>query len=258
MKPSNQPNARPQGGGGPGTRDPERLHFENMPMRELLIMAYDLDQYQLSGASWLSSQAYDIDAKIQPGATKEQFHAMLQNLLAERFSLKVHHETKEFAGYELMAAKNGPKLKEAEVPSGAATVPAASDPPARPKVGKDKDGLPELPPGAAATMMATTPVGTRMSARGQSLSTLVLQLKSLVKAPVNDQTGLSGKYDFNLTFSPPNATTPTSADPAGTLAERAPDLFVALEDQLGLKLVAKKLAIDVVVIDHLEKSPTEN
>lgn len=254
VRPSNRPNSRPQGGGGPGSPyDPERLHLESMPMRNLLMFAYGLDQDQISGPAWLGSEAYDIDAEIAPGATKEQFNAMFQNLLAERFGLRVHHETREFAGYELVAAKSGPKLKEAD-PS----VPARTLADGPPKFGKDKDGLPELPPGRAATGMFNTPIGTRMSARGQPLATLIGQLKSLVKEPVRDQTALTGKYDFNLTFSLPNAAAAPRIDPADVQGERAPDLFIALEDQLGLKLVAKKLAIDVVVIDHLEKSPTEN
>ncbi len=250
VRPSNRPNARPQGGGGPGSPyDPERLHLESMPMRSLLMFAYGLDQDRIYGPGWLGSETYDIDAKIARGATKEQFNVMLQNLLAERFGLKAHHETREFAGYDLVVAKNGPKL--AESPPGSTAAGARSD--GRPKVAKDKDGLPELAPGRAATGMFNTPIGTRMSVRGQSLSTLAGQLKSLVKEPVRDQTGLTGKYDFNLTFSLPNA-----AAPAGVESERAPDLFIALEEQLGLKLAAKKLWIDVLVIDRLEKSPTEN
>ncbi len=217
-------------------------------MRNLLMFAYGLEQDQISGPGWLGSEAYDIDATIAPGATKEQFNVMFQNLLAERFGLKVHHETRQFAGYELVIAKNGPKLKETD-PATTAWNPADGPP----KAGKDKDGLPELPPGHVLMGTFSTPVGTRISARGQPLSALLRSLGRLLKEPVNDQTGLTGKYDFNLTFSAPNAAVPPDAQ-----SERAPNVFVAFEEQLGLKLVAKKLAIDVVVIDHLEKSPTEN
>jgi uncharacterized protein (TIGR03435 family) len=216
-------------------------------MRNLLMMAYGVEQDQISGPGWLGGEAYDIDAKIAPGVTKEQFDAMFQNLLAGRFGLKLHHEAREAAGYELVVAKNGPKLRETD-PGAAAWNP--SDGP--PKSGKDKDGLPELPPGHILMRTYATPAGTRISARGQSLSALLRSLRPLLKEPVHDKTGLTGKYDFNLTFVAPNGA--VSADQS----ERAPNLFVALEDQLGLKLVAKKLTIDVMVIDHIEKSPMEN
>ncbi len=107
---SNRPNALPQGGGGPGSRyDPERLHLESMPMRNLLMMTYGVDRDQISGLSWLESERYDIDATIAPGATKEQFNAMFQYLLAERFGLKAHHEIRELAGTATLGVAQNPR-----------------------------------------------------------------------------------------------------------------------------------------------------
>ena len=100
--------------------------------------------------------------------------------------------------------------------------------------------------------MATIAGGDRMSARGQGLDVLVQQLEfSFLKVPVRDATGLTGKYDFNLTFSLPNAR-------SGGPDVRLPDIFTALQEQLGLRLEAKKLSIDIVVVDQAEKAPTEN
>jgi uncharacterized protein (TIGR03435 family) len=261
VKPSAPSNAFPAGGGGPGTPDPERVHMENMPMRSLIMTAYSLAPYQLSGPSWLANEKYDIDAKVPPGATREQTSVMLQNLLAERFGLRVHRETRDFTGYELAIARSGPKLKEPEPPSPALAATLAAGGRGPMKMRKDQDGLPELEPGANAMGMATTPGGNRLSARGQLLSRLVLALENDLGEPVRDRTGLTGKYDFNLTYSPvrPVAAAPPRADaPADGPSQRPPDLFTALEEQLGLKLEHKKIPVDVLVIDRLEKVPAAN
>src|ERR1039457_5492305 len=98
--------------GGPGTPDPGQLTYTNVSLKNILTNAYNVKGYQLSGPKWLDSERFDITAKIPMGATKEQFQLMLQNLLAERFKLTLHHETKELPMYALVVGKGGSKLKE--------------------------------------------------------------------------------------------------------------------------------------------------
>jgi len=82
--------------GGPGTKDPGRIHYPYMSMKNILMNAYDVKNFQISGPAWLDTERYDITATMRPDATKEQFRVMLQNLLAERFKMTVHRETKTF------------------------------------------------------------------------------------------------------------------------------------------------------------------
>jgi uncharacterized protein (TIGR03435 family) len=105
--------------GGPGTADPERVSYRNIPLRVVLLEAYNVRNYQLSGPDWLDTQRYDITVKLPIGATNEQFQAMMRDLLETRFQMKIHHELKDLSIYALVVAKGGPKIK-----------PVASDGPA--------------------------------------------------------------------------------------------------------------------------------
>src|SRR5258706_15278617 len=98
--------------GGPGTGDPTRFTASNFSLSNLITTAYDLRPYQLTAPSWVNSERFDVVAKVPEGATKEQFRAMLQNLLVERFKLVIHRETKELPVFELVVGKGGPKFKE--------------------------------------------------------------------------------------------------------------------------------------------------
>ena len=123
--------------GGPGTADPGRINYENVSLKMLLMKAYGVQDYQISGPDWLNSERFNIVAKLPDGATKEQFMAMLQNLLSERFKLAVHREKKDLPGYALLVAKNGPKFK-ASVPDSAGDAPAPpAGPPPMGRIGKD-------------------------------------------------------------------------------------------------------------------------
>ena len=115
--------------GGPGTDDPERITFISVTMKRLLMVAYRVDENQISGPGWLDSQRYAIAAKVPAGLTREQVLMMLQDLLAERFHLTIHHERKDFQAYELVVAKGGPKLKPAVEADSAAS--PATPPPGR-------------------------------------------------------------------------------------------------------------------------------
>src|SRR5262249_35474419 len=99
--------------GGPETKDPTRFSCENCTLSMLLLQAYDIKPYQLNAPGWMNSERFEISAKVPPGATKEQFRQMIQNLLAQRFNVKIHKESKESQTYDLTVNKGGPKFKEA-------------------------------------------------------------------------------------------------------------------------------------------------
>jgi uncharacterized protein (TIGR03435 family) len=114
------PGAGRRGGlAGPGTTDHGRIHYAAISVKALLIDAYDVKDFQIEGPGWLDTERFAIDATMPPDTSKEQLRMMLQNLLAERFKLAIHRETKELSMYSLVVAKNGPKMKdsaEAAVP----------------------------------------------------------------------------------------------------------------------------------------------
>ena len=189
---------------------------------------------------------FDIAAKIPPGATKEQFRQMFQNLLLDRFRMQVHHETRVVPVYELTVAKNGAKLKPAEQASDAGPEPSPG-PPTR-----GRGGFPILPPGRMNVVGLYGQDGVHVTFRRCPIDLLVrnLQRPDAAGRRVVDKTGLTGKYDFTLFYRPSNF-------PQGT-GEDAPDIEQAVQQQLGLKLVPSKASIEVLVIDHAEKMATEN
>jgi uncharacterized protein (TIGR03435 family) len=104
--------------GGPGTPDPGRIVYTNIPLRRVLLEAYDIANSRLSGPDWLDTLRYDITAKIPEGTTKKQFQEMLRNLLAARFQMVVRREVKELPVYSLLPAKGGVKIKPIEPATG--------------------------------------------------------------------------------------------------------------------------------------------
>jgi uncharacterized protein (TIGR03435 family) len=255
VKPS--PPVPPSGGvyfgpprGGPGTPDPEQITWTYAQMKSLLTTAYDVKPYQINGPAWLDSERYDIAVKIAPSATKEQVSVMWQNLLAERFGLKAHHESKEFQVSELVVGKDGHKLKATVEDM---SLPLPPGPPQR------RNGE-LLSPGFVATIFPD-PTGTHAHAvaRAQGLTQLTAMMGNVLGHPVLDKTGLTGFYDFSLDFSLPAVGPPGPPVPGDTAAsEPMPNLPDAVQRELGLRLVPAKAQLDVVVIDKLEKVPSEN
>ena len=134
----------PRTNGGPGISDSERIMFSHMPLRMLLYIAYDVHPDQISGPNWLDSETFDINAKVPAGATKEQVNVMLRTLLIERFKIMIHQTVQQDnKAYDLVIAKSGPKLKEAEHEP-TATGPTLED---RFAVKLDADGFPVIPDG---------------------------------------------------------------------------------------------------------------
>jgi uncharacterized protein (TIGR03435 family) len=227
--------------GGPGSSDPALARFDNIDLFSLVTMAYGIGRYQLSGPEWLSTARFDINARIPQGATRDQYRLMLQNLLAERFKLALHHETKEIPIYELVVAKNGSKLKESPVD------------PYSPDAGLQPPTRWSSPPPGAANAGGVIPHTKR------PIEWLLAMLSGLLGQPVTDATGLKGEYDIQLRWSGTGLQPPVASDtPGAAAADSGLTLFEAVQEQLGLKLVQKKAPFDVLVIDHIEKVPTEN
>jgi uncharacterized protein (TIGR03435 family) len=259
--------------GGPGTADPGQITWNNATLKNLLTAAYDVKPFQVSGPAWLDTERYDIVAKVPAGATQEQVNVMWQNLLAERFGVVVHHESKEFQVEELTVAKGGSKLKETTVdPNAAPPAPPTGQPQF---IKTDKNGFPDLQaPGMIMMINAGSagPAG-HMVGKAQTLAQLATLLGNQLNRPVVDKTGLTGKYDFMIEYTPdlnglPGL--PPPPPPPGGQAGPAPapgdnnasepgsNLAAAIQQQLGLKLVGGKAKLDVVVVDKAEKAPTEN
>jgi uncharacterized protein (TIGR03435 family) len=278
--------------GGPGTHDPTRITYQNVDLTSLVAQAYDVKRFQISGPSWLHAERFDVTAKVPEGATKEQVRLMLQNLLAERFKLAVHHEKKEMPIYELLVAKSGLKIKESvedsEPKDGGPG--GAGGPPAPGKPALDKDGFPVLPAGRG-PMMIFMNGRARMKANQLTMADFAGMLSNQLGRPVTDGTGLKGEYDIMLSFVPENmgpvgpmgkggdlppgagggmvtggpagggmavGGSPGGDKPVTASDDAGPTLFAALQEQLGLKLEAKKGAADLLVIDHIERTPIEN
>jgi uncharacterized protein (TIGR03435 family) len=217
-----------------------------MSLHNVIMIAYDAwIEGELVTPGWTEDLRFDIDAKVPAGASKDTLLLMLRQMLADRFGLRTHTEKKEVQGYKLVVAKNGPKLTDAAPQSSTERPPPQRDGVYRPSLAPN--GFPELTPGAPGFMA----VGNRARAQWYriTIAQLVKDLVTHSGTLIEDATGLKGIYDMSL-YWVPNAR--PDAEPSG------PDLSAALEEQLGLKLLRNKVAIEVVVVDELNKAPTPN
>jgi uncharacterized protein (TIGR03435 family) len=268
--------------GGPGTKDPGRIHYPFTTIKTLLQTAYNVKDFQISGPAWLATERFDIQATMPPETTKEQFCVMLQNLLAERFKVTVHRETKELPMYSLIVGKSGSKLKESPTEAPVAAPADVDDtpkpPPPMPGPGQmkfDAEGFPMLPlpatGGRGGLFQLMMPGRSRLIAQRQTMQDFAERLSSVLTKPVTDATGLKAKFDFTVTYSPEGLNSgtffgapPPGAGGGGRSMENMPDveppqdLFSAIQAQLGLKLDPKKGPVELIVIDKAEKTPTEN
>jgi uncharacterized protein (TIGR03435 family) len=255
--------------------DAARVDIGSMSLEELIRVAFRVKPYQVSGPDWMASVRFDVLAKLPEGASAEQVPEMLQALLAERFKLTVHRESKEHAVYALVVGKNGPKLKEA-APD--ADTPAATDD-ANPQVhvnGRGENMSVSISGGQIGTAhMSMGPNGTmRLEAPKMNMAALADSLSRFFDRPVVDLTELKGSYQVALDLSMDDLRNAArnagfmgpgmggGRDGARPEADAASDptgtsIFAAVQ-QLGLKLEPRKTPVDLVVIDHLEKTPTEN
>ena len=231
--------------GGPGTADPGMYRCTNCPLFWVVSEAYDLQPFEYVGPDWLHEERFDFAATVPAGTTKEGLHAMLQNLLADRFKMAVHREKKEMTVYELSLAKNAPQFQE----SAPEDAPKADGPAGR--LERDRDGFPILSGGMT---MAIVHGHARIRSDHQTMEWFARMLSGQLQGPVVDATGLKGKYDFVLSWSFED----NNAAGGSQLDTYRPALLSAVRSDLGLKLDQKKGRVEVVVVDHIEKVPTGN
>jgi uncharacterized protein (TIGR03435 family) len=223
----------------------------NMTLKELIIIAYRIQPFQLSGGpDWIDSARYDISAKSDNAPKTTEIPLMLQGLLADRFQLKISRDTKDLPIFALVVArkdgKPGPKLVEAK--EGACSQPDPSKPPTPPTPGQP----PVLPCGGMAMGRES------LRGAGMAVSQLAPMLSRKLGRSVVDKTGLTGKYDISMEWTSDDAQgSPSQPDPAASPSDVDAPFFTALQEQLGLKLESQKGPVPVVVVDHAEK-PSEN
>ena len=285
--------------------DKARVDIGGANLMGLVCLAYKVKPYQVAGnPEWMNigmtADRFDILAKMPDGANKDQVPEMLQTLLAERFKLQVHHDTRETPVYALVIGKGGLKMKEVPDDPPPATTPAseaasasgdpppgANDKPAPPAKGEmsfgsgdNKVTMKQTGNGAVVNSKETGPMTVavdngviHMAFQKAPIDTLISMLSQYLDRPVVDLTGLKGKYQASLDLAMADALRMAQKmgvnvpmAPGGN-ASRAPaeaasdpsgsSLFTSVQ-QLGLKLDPRKLPYDYIVIDHVEKMPTEN
>lgn len=240
------------------------LTATNMPLFQYMIFAYKLTPDQVKSVltqlpKWTTSENFDIQARASGNPTKDQFRLMMQALLADRFKLAVHFETRQLSVYGLVLdkpGKLGPKIQQhpADAPcSTAMPLPGAPQ------------GLPPtvaggFPESCGAIMGGPVSGRIRLGARNMTMATIASSFSipqlSGVDAPIVDKTGLTGTFDFVIEFTPQlNGPLPPGVNFQPD--ESGPTFAEALKEQLGLKLESQKGPVDVVVIDHVEE-PSEN
>jgi uncharacterized protein (TIGR03435 family) len=238
---------------------PDGLTGTNVTPQMLVRLAYGIQDNQISGApTWFNSESYIMEAKMDSSVADEMRkmredqrkvvrQQMLQALLADRFKLTVHRETKDLSVYALVVTKNGPKLLKAK--RGDTYADGF----------KGIDGLPAGP-----HQMILRGRG-EFKAQAQPVSALARALSLALGRPVLDKTGLTGEYDIALQWTPESQTPMFKGMEEGQQSggsrpsadSSAPSIFTAIQEQLGLKLESQKVSAEVLVIDHVEK-PSEN
>jgi uncharacterized protein (TIGR03435 family) len=239
--------------GGPGTATPTRLHYGCYSVIAVIMDAYGMDAYRLLGLEKAQGINVELTATMKPGTTKLEMQQMLQNMLSDRFHLKVRRGMREGVVYELSVEKGGPKLKESLDDS----LPADSDSISTRPLKMGADGMPDFPTIAG---RITGGFGTSYKARALGTSVpigeLTAYLEPRLKAPVIDATGLKGKYDFRLDFIDPNYDVAVLPDASNV--ETFPPIPSALRSQLGLHLEKRHGQVEYLVIESMDKTPTEN
>jgi uncharacterized protein (TIGR03435 family) len=226
-----------------------RFTGHNMTLGVLINIAYQLKAHQMvGGPGWIDSEHFDIEAKAEGNPPMDQMRPMLQSLLADRFKLVVHHETRQFPVYALVvskAGKTGPRLVLHSDDRKCADISAG--PPRPPSPG------------------APTPCGGMMAGPGHMATQKVTMevfagiLGNYVDRIVVDQTGLTGVFDLDFEFTPLQTPVgiPRGPDSGAPDPSAPPLIFTAVQEQLGLKLEPQTSLVDVLVIDHVEQ-PSEN
>lgn len=201
---------------------PRSLAMRNQPLFFLVQWAWDVTPAQIDAPPWFMEACFDIVAKAPGPADETHMRLMLQTLLAERFGLKLHKEARVMPVYAITLAKGGPKFQES-------------------------------PTEGSFVLERATPV--ILNAHHARMSDLAQGISGEVKRPVVDETGLTGRYEIHMDLS---AYLSRTGGPGDGQLDMMSILFSGFQDLLGLKLEARKQSVDVLVIDHAEKTPTGN
>jgi uncharacterized protein (TIGR03435 family) len=256
--------------------DGSRVDIGSMSLADLIPIAYKVKPYQISGPDWMGTQRFDILAKLPEGATKEQVPEMMQALLAERFKLKIHRETRDQSVYALVVGKGPLKLKEAapdpetppEAAKGAIVMGTGNN---QVQINANNGGATVTSAQGGTTKMAMSPTGQmRMEMSKVTMPAFVDMLSRLVDRPVVDMTELKGNYQLALDLSMSDLLNVARASgmavpglgaipglPAGASDPSGGSIFASVQE-LGLKLDSRKAPLEFLVIDHMEKEPTDN
>jgi len=216
----------------PGTPGPEKIEvgpgsvtMRNARLPGCIRWAYSVREDQVSGPAWMNDVWFEITAKAAAPATNEELRQMMQTLLAERFKLTLHRQTKELQSLILTVGKGGHKMKSVET-----------------------EGTPSFKTGKM-----------NLTGSGALLSQLTDFLAHELRFPVIDQTGLTGRFDYHLDIASYVTEEMMKANSGGGPPPDAPTIVAqALQSQLGLKLDSKKAAVEMLIVDTVEKTPTEN
>jgi uncharacterized protein (TIGR03435 family) len=209
-----KPSQAPPGSSSGIVEDKGRIVGTNVTLRRCIRGAYDLPETLIVGGSkWVDEERFDIQAVAGRPAGGDDLMAMLRTLLADRFHLVVHRETRDISGYALVLGKDGLKAAESA-------------------------------PGTGASDSARR---GSLDSKASTMKNLAQKLSDALRAPVVDFTGLAGKYDVNLTWNPEDLAAASATKPSAELS--GPSIFTALQEQLGLKLESRKVPVEVIVID---------
>lgn len=204
--------------------NPGSLNMRSVTLKSAIRWAYHVMDYQVSGPYWLGDQRFNIVAKAAGPAPENELRTMLQALLADRFKLKLHKETKELPAYVLLVAKGGIKFHESKEEGELALEPPT-----------DKNHL-------------------TVTLKRVPASQFVEMLSEALHAPVINNTGLEGRYDATIDI----GKYMSEATPKDGPFDPVPIIVTGLQEELGLKLESKKMPLDLLIIDHAEKVPVEN
>ena len=240
----------------------------------LMVTAYRIKDYQLSGPDWMRSQRFDIAAKMPEGVSKDRLPEMLRTLLAERFKLSIRRESKEQPVYALVVGRNGAKLQES---TAAGDAPIPESPGSRPLYTPQGDGRTLADGTFVVSDVVFGPLRGGIGPNGMKIEFLGLTMPALAEVmtphfdrPVIDMTNLKGADHLVSESRPPAEGVPrkgesaeggrggADAADAGPAPDRQRDALLRAIDKAGLKLASRRAPVEMIVVDHLEKTPTAN
>jgi len=239
--------------------DAAQVRLVSLPLKYYIGMAYEIKPGQILGPDWINSERYDIQATIPPGNSRDQLPQMLQSLLEDRFGMKIHRETRDFPVYALVLGKAPLKVKEAQ---------------------PDESGAPAPVNGAASGSVNGISVNlgngsswsfvpNRFEVHRLSMDVFVSCLERFADRPIVNMTGLPGRYDFGFDVNPEDYQPMMIRNTIAVGISVGPQALKALEnsssaalsdalEKIGLKLEPRKAPLDVIVLDDVRRTPTEN